>query len=113
MRGHTNTSIRQRLFHLLLFVLVAISLLSFMIYLRVKVHGPRLSNTVRVAAIQCYSDMGETLGNLDRLIRLVREAKAKGAKIVIAKSGDILAMNDDGATECVVIADLPIGPSKR
>lgn len=39
--------------------------------------------TVRVAAIQCYSKMGETSQNTMQLIPLIRQAAAGGAKIIV------------------------------
>ena len=39
--------------------------------------------TVRVAAIQCSSDLGAVEKNREKLIRLVREAAASGAKIIV------------------------------
>jgi predicted amidohydrolase len=39
--------------------------------------------TVRVAAIQCSSDLGDVTGNGRKLTELVRQAAAEGAKIVV------------------------------
>jgi predicted amidohydrolase len=39
--------------------------------------------TVKVAAVQCSSDLGDTAGNTKKLTSLVREAAANGAKIVV------------------------------
>ena len=39
--------------------------------------------TVKVAAIQCSSDLGEVAGNTKKLTSLVREAAANGAKIIV------------------------------
>ena len=41
------------------------------------------TGTVRVAAIQCASVMGRTTDNVRNLTNLVRQAAAKGAKIVV------------------------------
>jgi predicted amidohydrolase len=39
--------------------------------------------TVKVAAVQCSSDLGDTAGNTKKLTALVKEAAANGAKIVV------------------------------
>ena len=39
--------------------------------------------TVKVAAVQCPSDLGDVKGNTERLTKLVEEAAANGAKIVV------------------------------
>ncbi len=39
--------------------------------------------TVKVAAVQCSSDLGDVAGNTTKLTSLVREAAAAGAKIVV------------------------------
>lgn len=39
--------------------------------------------TVRVAAVQCSSDLGDVAGNRKKLIGLVEEAAGNGAKIVV------------------------------
>jgi predicted amidohydrolase len=39
--------------------------------------------TVKVAAVQCPSDLGDVKGNRDRLTKLVEEAAANGAKIIV------------------------------
>jgi predicted amidohydrolase len=41
------------------------------------------SRTVRVAALQCYSRLGETASNTSNLLALVREAAAGGAKVMV------------------------------
>lgn len=41
------------------------------------------AGTVRVAAVQCPSKMGETAANLRTITNLVQQAAAKGAKIVV------------------------------
>jgi predicted amidohydrolase len=41
------------------------------------------TGTVRVAAIQCFSEMGNTYVNLRKITRFVRLAAKKGAKIVV------------------------------
>jgi predicted amidohydrolase len=41
------------------------------------------AKTVRVAAIQCSSDLGKVAQNTTKLTALVKEAAAKGAKIVV------------------------------
>ncbi|MDZ4198858.1 MAG: nitrilase-related carbon-nitrogen hydrolase [Kiritimatiellia bacterium] len=45
--------------------------------------GVWAADTVRVAAIQCPSVMGQTEDNLRNIIHLVRKAAAQGAKIVV------------------------------
>ena len=39
--------------------------------------------TVKVAAVQCPSDLGDVKGNTERLTKLVEEAAANGAKIIV------------------------------
>lgn len=39
--------------------------------------------TVKVAAVQCSSDLGDTAGNTKKLTKLVKEAAKNGAKIVV------------------------------
>lgn len=39
--------------------------------------------TVKVAAVQCSSDLGDVAGNTKKLTALVREAAGSGAKIVV------------------------------
>src|SRR5688572_17063842 len=39
--------------------------------------------TVKVAAIQCSSELGDVAGNTAKLTKLVEEAAAKGAKIIV------------------------------
>src|SRR5215218_10088534 len=41
------------------------------------------ANTVKVAAVQCSSDLGDVKGNRKKLTSLVEEAAANGAKIVV------------------------------
>ena len=50
-----------------------------------RLHGtrPKPITSVRVAAIQCYSVMGKTEHNRDRLTWLIRQAAAEGARIVV------------------------------
>jgi predicted amidohydrolase len=45
--------------------------------------GTRAARTVRVAAVQSPSDLGEVERNAERLSRLVEEAAAGGAKVVV------------------------------
>jgi predicted amidohydrolase len=40
-------------------------------------------NTVKVAAVQCSSDLGDVAGNTRKITKLVREAATNGAKIVV------------------------------
>src|ERR1700755_2708514 len=44
---------------------------------------PASPKTVKVAAVQCPSDLGDVAGNTKRLTALVREAAKNGAKIVV------------------------------
>lgn len=39
--------------------------------------------TVRVAALQCYSEMGDTAANISNLVGLIRQAAKGGAKIIV------------------------------
>ena len=64
---------------LLLLLLVALVLESMGRFL--QTHPP--ARTVRVAAIQCGSIMGDTEGNVDNLVALIRQAARGGAKIVV------------------------------
>src|SRR4029453_18942984 len=41
------------------------------------------NKTVKVAAVQCSSDLGDVAGNMKKLTALVKEAAASGAKIVV------------------------------
>src|SRR5436309_602929 len=45
--------------------------------------APPAAKTVKVAAVQCSSDLGDVAGNTKKLTALVREAAANGAKIVV------------------------------
>ena len=56
--------------------------LMFATHLAVQASEPG-NDTVRVAAVQCPSVMGETAGNLTRIVSLVRKAADGGAKIVV------------------------------
>src|SRR5438132_13828187 len=44
---------------------------------------PAKPKTVKVAAVQCSSDLGEVAANTKKLTALVKEAAANGAKIVV------------------------------
>src|SRR5215216_212654 len=44
---------------------------------------PPQPKTVRVAAVQCSSDLGKVAANTTKLTALIKEAAAKGAKIVV------------------------------
>src|SRR4051794_29217675 len=44
---------------------------------------PAKPKTVKVAAVQCPSDLGDVAGNTKRLTALVTEAAKAGAKIVV------------------------------
>jgi predicted amidohydrolase len=44
---------------------------------------PAPAKTVKVAAVQCSSDLGDVAGNTRKLTELVREAAGKGARIVV------------------------------
>jgi len=44
---------------------------------------PERPKTVKVAAIQCSSDLGDVDGNRKKLTALVKEAAAEGAKIIV------------------------------
>src|SRR4051812_45817142 len=45
--------------------------------------------TVRVAAVQCSSDLGEVAANRDKLTKLVEEAAGHGAKIIVLPEASI------------------------
>src|SRR3954466_14214477 len=45
--------------------------------------GQERPNTVKVAAVQCSSDLGDVAGNRAKLSALVEEAAGKGAKIIV------------------------------
>ena len=51
--------------------------------------GGRRSDTVLVAAVQCYSRFGEPEGNRRKLVALVRRAAARGADIVVVPEAAI------------------------
>ena len=44
---------------------------------------PAVPKTVKVAAVQCSSDLGDVAGNTKKLTALVKEAAQNGAKIVV------------------------------
>jgi predicted amidohydrolase len=50
---------------------------------RVASGGDHAPATVKVAAVQCSSELGDIAGNTKKLTALVREAAAGGAKIVV------------------------------
>jgi predicted amidohydrolase len=52
-------------------------------YVRILSELGRLKETVRVAAVQCYSRMGEIEYNRQMLTRLITEATEKGARIIV------------------------------
>jgi len=45
--------------------------------------SPPQPKTVRVAAVQCSSELGQVAANVTKLTALIREAAAKGAKVVV------------------------------
>ncbi|HLK15586.1 MAG TPA: carbon-nitrogen hydrolase family protein, partial [Fimbriimonadaceae bacterium] len=51
--------------------------------------GAQVPSTVKVAAIQCSSVMGDVAGNRTKLARLVEEAAGHGAKIVVLPEASI------------------------
>lgn len=59
------------------FVVVAITLASL------SAARSDTQDTVRVAAVQCYSEMGSTATNVANLASLIRQAAHAGAKIVV------------------------------
>ncbi|HVT14455.1 MAG TPA: carbon-nitrogen hydrolase family protein [Fimbriimonadaceae bacterium] len=48
-----------------------------------------VASTVKVAAVQCSSTLGDVSGNRAKLIRLVEEAASNGAKIVVLPEASI------------------------
>lgn len=55
--------------------------------------------TVKVAAVQCSSELGEVAANTKKLTRLIREAAAHGAKIVVLPEVAITGyLSQDGRT---------------
>src|SRR4051812_18011115 len=44
---------------------------------------PEKPKTVKVAAVQCSSDLGDVDGNRKKLTALVKEAAGEGAKIIV------------------------------
>src|SRR5437868_5883341 len=45
--------------------------------------------TVKVAAVQCSSDLGDTAANTKKLTKLVKEAAKNGAKIVVLPEASV------------------------
>jgi predicted amidohydrolase len=59
--------------------------------------------TVKVAAVQCSSELGDVAGNRAKLTALVREAASKGAKIVVLPEAAITGyLAQDLKTNCHV-----------
>ena len=57
------------------------------------------SRTVKVAAVQCSSELGDIAGNTKKLTALVEEAAAHGAKIVVLPEASITGyLSQDGKT---------------
>ena len=55
--------------------------------------------TVKVAAVPCSSQLGEVAANTQKLTRLIREAAAHGAKIVVLPEAAITGyLSQDGTT---------------
>ncbi len=83
------------------------------------------TNTVRVAAIQCPSEMGATGENVRRISDLVRKAAAQGANIVVVPECAVQGYmdpltwtswkksQDDGDPQVATIAEPIPGPSTR
>ncbi|HUR53642.1 MAG TPA: nitrilase-related carbon-nitrogen hydrolase, partial [Gemmataceae bacterium] len=57
--------------------------MSTLIALLLAAAQPPAPPTVKVAAIQCSSDIGDVAGNTKKLTALIKEAAANGAKIVV------------------------------
>lgn len=61
-----------------------------------RASGP---TTVKVAAVQCSSQLGDVAGNTKKLTELVKEAAANGAKIVVLPEAAITGyLSQDGKT---------------
>jgi predicted amidohydrolase len=91
--------------------------------------------TVRVAAVQCPSVMGQTDANLNRITNLVRQAvipngfdivaanwsapspeevwPGRGHSCIITSTGEVLKMAESVVGAEIVIADLPIRKQGR
>ncbi len=52
------------------------------------------TNTVRVAAIQCHSPIGDTEGNVRNLTSMIRQAARAGAKIVVTPEASVQGYMD-------------------
>jgi predicted amidohydrolase len=63
------------------------ALIVLCIFVAVFVHPARAADdrpaTVKVACVQCSSDLGDVAGNRAKLIKLVEEAAGNGAKIIV------------------------------
>lgn len=83
--------------------------------------------TVKVAAVQCSSDLGDTAANTKKLTRLVKEAAKNGANWsvdekqgwwgygfseVISNDGKVIAAAKSLYGDDIVYADLPVAKKK-
>ena len=60
-----------------------------------KVEAPKAKKrVVKVAAVQCYSQMGKIKDNRELLTRLIKEAAGKGAKIIVLPEAAISGYMD-------------------
>ena len=69
----------QKILYLIIFSLIFL----FTACSKKQITNKKKQKLVRVAAIQCYSDMTYTYENLQRLIFFIKKAAAKGAKIIV------------------------------
>src|SRR4051794_27826899 len=71
---------------------------------------PPRPKSARVAAIQCSSDLGKVAANTTKLTSLIKEAAAKGAKIVVLPEAAITGYLSQDLKTNWHIADRPIEP---
>jgi predicted amidohydrolase len=78
---------------------IALVLLALQGSSRVESAQPGRSRTVRVAAVQSSSELGDVAGNTRKLTMLVKEAAGQGAKIVVLPEASITGyLSKDGKT---------------
>jgi apolipoprotein N-acyltransferase len=67
--------------------------------------------TVKVAAVQCSSDLGDVAGNTKKLTALVEEAAKNGAKIIVLPEAAITGYLSQDLKTNWRLASLPIEKS--
>ena len=78
---------------------LAVLILSFGMASQARADEPAKLPTVKVAAVQCSSDLGEVAANTKKLTGLVKEAAEHGAKIVVLPEACITGyLSQDGKT---------------